>query len=83
MNGNGDLTVRRCKDFFPHMVQSETLTTHALELYAASGGNLTRCSVDAPANLADDRRSILMQTLSTASLLREKMYAVIAEATPY
>lgn len=46
--------MRLRKDYFPYLVQSETLAVNVLELYAASGTKLTRRSVVAPINLAND-----------------------------
>jgi hypothetical protein len=41
------------KDYFPYMVQDETLTIDALELYAPAGAQLRRRSLTVPGGLAD------------------------------
>ena len=52
VGGNGDLSLRLRKSYFPYMVQNETLVIDALELYVATGGTLTKRSVAISADLA-------------------------------
>jgi Tc toxin complex TcA C-terminal TcB-binding domain len=55
VNGNEDFAIRLRKDYFPYMMQSETLAIDALELYAPqSGAQIAHRTVVIPANLADD-----------------------------
>jgi len=54
VNGNGNLAVSLRKDYFPYMVQGETLAIDALELYAQNGTQIAKRTVTVPANLADD-----------------------------
>jgi hypothetical protein len=49
-----DLTIRVRRDRFPYMVQTETLTIDALDLYASDGTQLVRRPVTVPATMSDE-----------------------------
>jgi hypothetical protein len=54
-NGDADLTLRIGKDYFPYMVQSETLAIDGLELYAPNeaGAKVLKRGIDVSPDLAD------------------------------
>jgi hypothetical protein len=54
VNSNADFATRVRLDYFPYMVQDETLVVDAIELYAASGRKLNRRTIAVPANMADE-----------------------------
>lgn len=53
-NSANDLALRMRKDYFPYMVQSETLSVDALDLFAPVGNKLVHRAVAVPAGLSDD-----------------------------
>lgn len=53
-NGNGNFIAQLRKDFFPYLVQEETLVIESLELYAPKGKQLAKRTIPVPATLADD-----------------------------
>ena len=54
VNGTQPLKIRLRKDFFPYLVQDETLTIDGMELYAPVGKQLKKQTVAVPGTMADD-----------------------------
>ena len=81
--GTDDLSVRVRKDMFPYMVQGETLTIEALDLYAADGTALRTRSVTVPATFSDDLNSdggaelTLAPDASVLARDRDQVYLVV------
>jgi len=54
VNGDSDFSVRLNKDYFPYMVQSETLKIDALELYKHKGTQIAKLPIALPENLEEE-----------------------------
>jgi hypothetical protein len=66
-NGTADFATTIRRNFFPYMVQNETLSADAIELYAAVNGKLAKRTIAVPPAMSDDLNDAAAESALTVA----------------